>query len=101
MKEGFDSPRERQRFCAPQLGDDASGINVTSNGFCSGPFGSKISIVSVSYDASRRPVRTLMASATGVQLFSTAGLNPRFNYDGKFSENSRENAFDAKVTVNY
>ena len=41
------------------------------------------------------------ASATGVQPFSTAGLNLRFNYDGKFGENSRENAFDAKVTVNY
>ena len=67
---------------------------ATTARFAGGPAGSSFFVVSKFDDV-------FANINAGVQLFSDAGVNLRFNYDGKFGENSRENAFDAKVTVNY
>jgi hypothetical protein len=37
----------------------------------------------------------------GVQLFSPDGINLRFNYDGRFGENSEQHGIAAKLSVDY
>lgn len=74
------------------LSDDS--LSTTAH-FIGGPVGVAPFTITSKFDD------VLADIGAGVQLFSTDGINLRFNYDGKFGDNTEVHGVDAKVTVNY